>query len=76
MDNLNELKTARTSSKRKFTVLRKKLKNSIEYGKEDTKVIHQSLDEEYYKLFDIHLQIEEVSGEEDNYMEIVDKDYN
>ena len=75
MAEVTELKSLRSNSKRKLTVLIKKLKNSIQYGKDDTETIHSSLDEEYYKLYDIQLKIEESSGEDDKYMETVDKDY-
>ena len=76
MENLDELKKSRANTKRKVTVLSKKLKNSIQYGNENAKAILNSLDEEYYRLFDIQLQIEELSEEDDGYMELVDRDYN
>ena len=58
MDNIEELKKARANTKRKVTVLIKKFKTSVHYGNEDSKTIYQNLDEEYYKLLDIQLQIE------------------
>ena len=75
MDNIEELKKARANTKRKVTVLIKKFKTSVHYGNEDSKTIYQNLDEEYYKLLDIQLQIEEGTAGEERYMEVVDKDY-
>ena len=76
MEDLNELKKSRANAKRKVTVLLKKFNNSIQYGSENAKITLNSLDEEYYRLYDIQLQIEELSEEDDGYMELVDKEYN
>ena len=68
--DLLKLKDLRAKSKRKVTVLIKKLTGSLQYGDHNSSGLRIDLENEFDSLLDLSLQIEEIETESDYMIEI------
>ena len=72
---IEQLKTSRSTKKRKVTLLIGKLKASLQYGDSNYPVIKSSLEEEFEALKDLDLHISEIENIDSNYLDSITPSY-
>ena len=73
--SLEEVKTSRSSKKRRVTILINKLKGALQYGDGNSSVLKSSLEVEMDNLSDLHLQVEELEEIDSQYLERINREY-
>ena len=73
--DIEQLKTSRSTKKRKVTLLIGKLKASLQYGDSNYPVIKSSLEEEFEALKDLDLHISEIENIDSNYLDSITPSY-
>ena len=78
MSELESLKKSRKEEKRKVTLTIKKLKGCLQRGVDDSELVSlsKSLEDNFYDLNDLHLQVLEFEDSEEDYLLEIEQEFN